>query len=207
MLWKWVGRLCLALGNLLVLGVLFTFALYIRPLVFNNYYLEVVLSSLVGAAGVLVVYYYLKSSASDPGRPSSSSDVSNYCFTCNFGKPLSTHHCSVCNKCVLEMDHHCVWINNCLGKNNKWEFYSFITWLFLGCVLIDLVMLPLYPRIFFDKKSLEKEVGVWGTNLVCYTLFLCLSVAVALGMLFEFHRFLYKSNLTTLDYFRRSKLN
>lgn len=54
------------------------------------------------------------------------------CSTCNFIKPVRTHHCSICNRCVFNMDHHCPWVNNCLGLENYRYFLLFILYLFVG---------------------------------------------------------------------------
>lgn len=70
-----------------------------------------------------------------------------YCRICRAYKPDRAHHCSVCKRCILRMDHHCVFINNCVSFYNHKFFIAFVTYAFLGCVIVSVVAFPTFADI------------------------------------------------------------
>lgn len=70
-----------------------------------------------------------------------------YCQVCKAYKPDRAHHCSVCKRCVLRMDHHCVFVNNCVSFYNHKFFISFVTYAFLGCVIVSVISFPTFADI------------------------------------------------------------
>lgn len=70
-----------------------------------------------------------------------------YCRVCRAYKPDRAHHCSVCKRCILRMDHHCVFINNCVSFYNHKFFIAFVTYAFLGCVIVSVVAFPTFADI------------------------------------------------------------
>jgi len=77
------------------------------------------------------------------------------CSACEDIKLARSHHCKVCNTCVLKMDHHCPWINNCVGQNNQRYFILFLSWLFIGCLYVLFLGIPVY---FFSNKFYSKQL-------------------------------------------------
>lgn len=83
-----------------------------------------------------------------------------YCRFCKAYKPDRAHHCSVCKRCILRMDHHCVFVNNCISFYNHKFFIAFVTYAFLGCVIVSVVSFP----TFVDIISLPKHSSVLADN-------------------------------------------
>lgn len=70
-----------------------------------------------------------------------------YCRHCRAYKPDRAHHCSVCKRCILRMDHHCIFINNCVSFYNHKFFVAFVTYAFLGCVIVSVIAFPTFADI------------------------------------------------------------
>eukprot|EP00347_Sterkiella_histriomuscorum_P019407 403341740 len=75
------------------------------------------------------------------------------CNSCNYIKPLRTHHCSVCNRCVFLMDHHCPWVNNCLGLENYRYFLLFILYLFVGVVYNMITIIAIWNHHIYKQNQ------------------------------------------------------
>lgn len=118
------------------------------------------------------------------------------CKHCNIIKPLRTHHCSVCNKCVMKMDHHCAWINNCVGQNNHRYFLLFITHLYMYCIIISTLALPMIINGYFTK--IEDEF-----KLICV---LSISGVIILTFFSCWNWFLALNGVTTIEHWE-SRLN
>ena len=142
-------------------------------------------------------YYYKNNNAyytsvlSFPKKPPHITTISwKTCKHCNTIKPLRTHHCSVCNRCVMKMDHHCAWINNCVGQNNQRYFLLFITHLFMYCIVIATLALPMIVNGYFRK--IEDEF-----KLICV---LSISGVVMLTFFNYWNWFLALNGATTIEY-------
>lgn len=70
-----------------------------------------------------------------------------YCNVCKSFKPDRSHHCSVCRRCILKMDHHCIFVNNCVSFYNHKFFIAFITYAFLGCLIVSIISFPTFADI------------------------------------------------------------
>lgn len=70
-----------------------------------------------------------------------------YCRICKAYKPDRSHHCSVCRRCILRMDHHCVFVNNCVSFYNHKFFVSFVTYAFIGCIIVSVLSFPTFADI------------------------------------------------------------
>lgn len=106
----------------------------------QNVPLVAVCSTIFGAISLIVVYYWLASTRSDPSDPTIRAqriceakferfDGTNYDFMCEICDThvlSSAKHCGACNRCVSEFDHHCRWINNCVGGKNYTQFFRLI---------------------------------------------------------------------------------
>ena len=88
------------------------------------------------------------------------------CHTCQYVKPLRTHHCSICNSCVFLMDHHCPWVNNCLGLENHRYFLLFILYLIIGCLYNLMTIVAIWNHhIYKQNHSLMSFISILDAAL------------------------------------------
>ena len=64
---------------------------------------------------------------SDPIFVNTDNPPGNFCFRCEFIRPIRSKHCYDCDRCVMKFDHHCPMVANCVGGKNHRFFLAFIT--------------------------------------------------------------------------------
>lgn len=70
-------------------------------------------------------------------------DCYNFCNRCQREVNKDMTHCIECETCVEDLDHHCSFFGKCIAGVQRFAFYGFITFLFLGfiCLLGSLAVL------------------------------------------------------------------
>jgi palmitoyltransferase len=170
-----------------------------------------------------IIFNYVSTILVNPGEPSVSTNVRvgavgeesveeiRWCKLCDTVKPPRTRHCSICKKCVAKMDHHCPWMNTCIGFYNYRYFWMTLFYITTGTIYYCfLSFLPFYAN--FRRLSNEKfqyyvsEEHSGRTRLIL-TFVLCLSLSLAVGMLFSFHIYLVCKNLTSIEFYNSKSRN
>ncbi|PRP76294.1 hypothetical protein PROFUN_07816 [Planoprotostelium fungivorum] len=105
-----------------------------------------------------------------------------FCKKCNITKPPRAHHCGVCRRCVLRMDHHCPWTLSCIGFYNHKYYLAFLLYLFLGCIYVTLMALPI-----MDKGGAE-SIPVVVTFVFCGIF----SVVMFFFTVYSFYMMIYR---------------
>jgi len=90
---------------------------------------------------------YIITSVKNPGYPKTNlesirgSKQMSYCDKCElWNKPKSnTYHCNRCDICIEGHKFHFIFTGHCIGKNNKKEFYIFISATFFLIIYLTVV--------------------------------------------------------------------
>ena len=128
-------------------------------------------------------------------------DVGGYCRKCRKFKPPRAHHCHICKTCVLKMDHHCPWVHNCIGYYNYRYFWLFLCYMWLGCVYsVLLTAFPFYKAISSKTRPRGEEEHN-SRKMIVFVFVLCLSVGIAITILFGWHVYLLLTAQTTIDFY------
>jgi len=131
--------------------------------------------------------------------------VTNMCKKCQAPKPARAHHCHVCKRCVLAMDHHCPWMANCVGFYNYRYFFLFLHYMFWGCFFIVLVTAPLLYNggSYFGGVTSQSRVNwVYHAGAIMFPFTICLSVGIAVFLLYSWHVYLVLSAQTTIEFYQ-----
>lgn len=92
-----------------------------------------------------------------------------FCRYCNVFKPDRSHHCSTCGQCRLRCDHHCVFVSNCISFNTYKFFLGFITYAFIGCLMVSVFSFRTFIQITIDQTfpatvSPKSKISVSGAS-------------------------------------------
>lgn len=141
----------------------------------------------------------------NPGRPPKEAPAGvaegSVCQKCDSFKPPRAHHCHVCRRCVLAMDHHCPWMANCIGYYNYRYFFLTLTYLTVGCIFVNSIIISEYGMI--GRLLGTAVVYRFIPSNVTFVFFLCLCVGFAVGMLFAWHVYLVLTAQTTIEFYQR----
>ena len=121
-----------------VIFILFITGLFLFLFIYYYKYTPLYLFILGIIIYLIFIIVYTKMFISNPGfakniKIEKGKDNYLYCRFCDIHveKNTKTVHCSKCGLCVEEFNHHCGWIGKCIGKNNLYEFYFLIFWIFV----------------------------------------------------------------------------
>ncbi|CDW81974.1 dhhc zinc finger domain containing protein [Stylonychia lemnae] len=111
---------------------------------------------------------------------------SELCPDCKVIRTPRSRHCSICNVCVERFDHHCVWLNNCVGIKTHGLYLSFLTFLWVLCLLVMCISMdclgrgpipdtadsPFGPLCFFGICNVPAVQRIFGGfDLIVSTIF------------------------------------
>jgi hypothetical protein len=129
-------------------------------------------------------------------------DLLEFCQVCLIQRPMRARHCKFCNQCVQVFDHHCPWLGTCIGVRNYSAFISFVTSLFVSCLLLlatSSFVLIRWLVVTTGPCKAEFQFQLLGSIV----LLLWSTVALVLtGGLLMFHLFLIRRGSTTNEYVR-----
>ena len=154
---------------------------------------------IVMCAGAIVVVNLVASlwflSLTDPSLRDfiSTQDAIKYgyspCWICDSHRPEGTEHCHYCRCCVINRSHHFNLSVNCVGYNNRRFYFTFLLWLFTGCVFVNFInfdtLLSLTSK--FNPKlafSFFVPLVAWAFGMIDEDFFTALSAMISLCGLF-----------------------
>ena len=148
--------------------ILFTiFNLFITAgflFLFIGYYRYIPLYLFISGIVIYLIFIliYTKLFITNPGfaenKEKKEDEIYLYCNLCDIhvNKKSKTVHCSKCGMCIEEFNHHCDWIGKCIGKNNLYEFYFLVFWIFVIILYYTGAFVISHENWFEHKKSLRK---------------------------------------------------
>lgn len=97
---------------------------------------------------ILIDAFYLLTILLNPGikaKPDMEliGDHYSFCNRCQREVNKDMSHCIECETCVEDLDHHCSFFGKCIAGGQRFAFYGFITFMFVGfiCLLGSLAVL------------------------------------------------------------------
>ena len=112
---------------------------------------------------LIFIFVYTKLFIANPGfaeniKEKKEDEIYLYCSSCDIyvTKKSKTVHCSKCGMCIEEFNHHCDWIGKCIGKNNLYEFYFMIIWIFVIIMYYTGAFIISHEKWFEYQKLLRK---------------------------------------------------
>lgn len=64
------------------------------------------------------------------------SEVLSFCIRCNRKVNMDMKHCIECAACVSDLDHHCGFFGKCIAGRQRFAFYAFLTFMFVGFIAL-----------------------------------------------------------------------
>eukprot|EP01083_Nonionella_stella_P225324 801195_1 len=127
----------------------------------------------------------------------------NFCWRCQFMRPIRSKHCYDCDRCIAKFDHHCPMVGNCVGgKNHRF----FVLFLFTESVVIvwcfQLSLLDLYGKYHTiisrhnHGKHIQLDLSLVFRLLFFLSMFFAMFIVIGLS---GFHCYLSTSNQTTYE--------
>jgi len=90
------------------------------------------------------------------------------CWSCESHRPNRAYHCPECRACALRRDHHCNFAVNCVGFTNARYFYTFLIWLTIGSLYVNIINLDFLVRL--AAKTSIKSLISFFVPLVAWAL-------------------------------------
>jgi palmitoyltransferase len=140
-----------------------------------------------------------------------------FCDNSKQPKPARSHYDHVTKQLVLNMDHYCPWMFNTVGYFNYRYFYNFL--LFVSVGMLYGVSITWYPFLsvrgyeYRQQIKLSREQHAPETlhmfdfvptpserHAIAFSFLLCISVGMAVLILFGFHTYLLLTGQTTIEF-------
>ncbi len=89
---------------------------------------------------VLIDVFYVLTVTLNPGVISEEDmeveqgEVLSFCVRCNRKINSEMKHCIECSTCVSDLDHHCGFFGKCIAWRQRFAFYGFLTFMFVGFI-------------------------------------------------------------------------
>jgi uncharacterized membrane protein YhaH (DUF805 family) len=101
------------------------------------------------------------------GRLISRGESDSYCDRCKTFRPPKTIHCNLCQVCVEHYDHHSPLFMKCIGKENRRIFNTFVTCMFVTCVVQIAFLVTAFALRKGSLDGLPRIVFITGLCLLC----------------------------------------